>query len=111
MTPASNASGRGRRAAAVLSIEPRRSTPRGPDSCSASRASVAEREQALGIAEQHGARRRKLQPPALAQEEFDAEIFFQLAHARRDVGLDAMQPVGGAGDTAGLDDRPEDMQV
>ncbi len=72
---------------------------------------AGERQQAIGVAQQHGAGRRELQAPPFAHEEFDAKVFLELAHARRDVGLDAMQLVGGARDAARADDGPEDMQV
>ena len=68
-------------------------------------------DQPLGIIEQELARRRDMQPLALAHEEVDAELALELAHARGDVGLHAVELFRGPRHAAGLDDGAEDMQV
>ncbi len=51
-----------------------------------------------------------MQPLALADEQRRPEIVLELADPRRDVGLHAMQPLGGAGDAALAHHRAEDTQ-
>src|SRR5262249_16402876 len=46
---------------------------------------VCEVDEAVGVVEQDLARWRQMQPLAIADEERDAEVGFELAHARRDV--------------------------
>src|SRR6478735_1168074 len=52
-----------------------------------------------------------MQALALADEELDAEVFLELADAGGDVGLHAVQLLGGTRDAAGADDGAEDVQV
>ena len=68
-------------------------------------------QQAVGVAEQRAAGGRHVHALALADEELHAQVLFQLADARRDVGLHPMQLLGGAGDAAGADDSAENVQV
>ena len=68
-------------------------------------------EQAVGIAQQRAAGRRDVQALALADEELDAQVVLELADAGGDVGLHAVQLLGGARDAAGADDGAEDVQV
>ena len=52
-----------------------------------------------------------MQALAIADEQLDAEIGLELAHARGDVRLHPVEPLGGAGDAAGLYHRAEDVEI
>ena len=58
---------------------------------------LGERQQPVGIAEQHLPGRRQMQALAFANEERDADIFLELADARRHIGLNAIQPLARPG--------------
>lgn len=72
---------------------------------------LGQRQQALGIAEQYLASRRKVQPFTLANEQRDRKILLQLPDPGRDIGLHAMQPLSGARHAAFAHHCTEDHQV
>ena len=71
---------------------------------------LREVEQPVGIAEQHLACGREVQPLALPDEEGHAELLLELADASRDVGLDAVEAFRRAGDAALAGEGAEDPQ-
>jgi hypothetical protein len=72
---------------------------------------VAQGRQAVGVVQQHLARRRQLQALALTQEQLDAQLLFELAQARRQVRWHPVQALGGAGDRAFLGHGLKDTQL
>src|SRR5262245_56515259 len=68
-------------------------------------------EQAIGVVEQQLSGRREMQALALADEQIDAQLGLELAHARGHVRLHAVEPLGRARHAAGLHDRAEDMEI
>jgi hypothetical protein len=58
---------------------------------------IREAQQPIGVVEQDLAGWREVQAFARANEKRDSKLVFELANARRDVGLHTMQPLGGAG--------------
>src|SRR5262249_60405484 len=72
---------------------------------------LGEIEQPVGIVEQKLPRGREVQLLAVADEQLDPELALELAHARGDVGLHAVELFGGTGDAAGLHHGAEDLEV
>jgi hypothetical protein len=72
---------------------------------------VGEIEQPVRVVEQQLAGRGEVQLFAIADEEVDAELGFELAHARGDVGLHAVELLRGAGDAARLYDGAKDVEI
>ena len=70
-----------------------------------------QRQQPVGVVEEHAARRRELHPPALADEQGDAEILLELLHPGGDVRLHAVKLQRGARDAAGAHHRLEDAEI
>src|SRR5262249_182738 len=71
----------------------------------------SESQQPIRIVEQDLSGRREMQPLALADEKHSPELLLELANPRRDIGLYAMQPFGGARHATLANDRAEDLQI
>ena len=113
-----------RRVAAVIAREHRRQARRrgaleGTEPEEAVRPVALERrlrlrgepQQPVGVGEQHLALGGQHELAPLAVEELGAQALLELLHARRDVGLHAVQRGGGLGDAALLGDGLEDLQL
>jgi hypothetical protein len=68
-------------------------------------------DQSVRVVEQELAGRGEMQALALAYEELDAQLGFELANARGDVGLHAVELFRRARHAAGLHHGAEDMEI
>ena len=71
---------------------------------------VRQAQQPIGIGEQGVPLRRKTYGAPLAAEQPGTEMFFQLADARRHIGLDAIEFFGRTDDPALINDGSKDLQ-
>src|SRR5215470_16720374 len=72
---------------------------------------LGEVEQPIRVVEQELSGRRESEALALANEEIDAQLRLELAHARGHVRLHTVKPLGRARHAARLHDRAEDVKI
>ena len=70
-----------------------------------------ERQQPVGVVDEHAALGGELHPPALADEERDAEIGLELLHPGGHIGLHAVKLLRGARDAAGAHHCAKDAEI